>query len=79
MTASASFQSRHRNGALGISKAGTRVLLAAIDGAVMSRAPDFTCCTRSTSLPSCSDGKTRTVSWPPDFFVTLSANSANRS
>ena len=61
------------------SKAGTSVFSVGIDGDEMSSAPDFSCCSRSTSLPSCSDGKTRTVSWPFDFFVTLSANSWYRS
>ena len=75
MTVSASFQSRHRNGALGISKAGTSEFIVGIDGEEMSSAPDFNCWSRSTSLPSCSDGKTRTVSCPLDFLVTLSANS----
>ncbi len=79
MIVSASFQSFHRNGALGISKAGTIVFSVGIDGPERSSAPDLSCCSRSPSLPSCSDGKTRIVSWPLDFFVTLSANSWNRS
>jgi hypothetical protein len=75
ITDSASFQSLQRNGALGISKAGTMELSVGIEGEDMSNAPDFNCWSKSTSLPNCSDGKTRTTNCPPDFFVTLSANS----
>ena len=59
--------------------ASTFLMALGMDGEEMSSAPDFNCCSRSTSLPNCSDGNTRTVSCPPDFLVTLSANSLYRS
>ena len=49
ITASASSQFCHRNGALGISIAGTSVLVAVIEAAAMSSTPSRSCCTISVS------------------------------
>jgi hypothetical protein len=79
ITVSASFQSFHRKGALAISIPGTSEEVTGMEGADMSSAPDFTCCSRSASLPSCSEGKTRIVTSPFVRSPTRLASSAKRS